>query len=187
MSDFSSSDVEIIKEIKRKPSSNSSIPEPENSSPDDVDSPDDFDLDPPSVNVSEKENEEEEKKETKTIKSITNHRVKQGKVQYKVKYKGKFPSEWVDEDDLIDQADLIAKYIESETSKPPKEEKVDLTNMNFEIISAIKKNDKIYYQLRYENNETTLISAKKMHALDSAKLIKFLEKYCIKENKVEQS
>lgn len=190
MSDLSSSDVEIIKEIKKKKPQSSSVPEQDTPSPDDVDSPDDFEMDDaPSVNVSEKENEEEEeKKEKKQIKEIINHKVNsRGKIQYMVKYKGKYPNEWVDEEDLIDNSDLIAEYMKSETSKPPKEEKIDLTNMKFDIIGAFKKNDKIYYQLHYENNETTLISAKKMHALDSAKLIKFLENYCIKEHKIEKT
>lgn len=190
MSDLSSSDIETLKEIEKKPKSKDSIPDPESSSPEEVDSPDEITLeDAPSVNVSEKEQEEEDKKEekeTKTIKSIMNHRAKAGRIQYLVKYNHskKFPNEWVDEDDLIDYVDLITKYMQTDTSKPPEKKKVDLSNLKFEIIGAFKKKEKIYYQLRYENGETTLISSKKMHALDSSKLIKFLEKYCISENKI---
>ena len=189
MSDSSNSDIEVLEEIRKKSSKNNLIPDSESTTVNDVDSPDDLDLnDAPSVHVSENENEEEEKKEEKIIKSIINHRVKLGKVQYLVKYKhsSKFPSDWVDEDDLIDYADLITKYMENDTLKPPKEEKVDLSNVKFDIVGAIKKKNKIYYQLHYENNETTMISAKKMQALDSTKLLKFLEKYCITEHKVDK-
>ena len=126
--------------IKKKKPQSSSVPEQDTPSPDDVDSPDDFEMDDaPSVNVSEKENEEEEeKKEKKQIKEIINHKVNsRGKIQYMVKYKGKYPNEWVDEEDLIDNSDLIAEYMKSETSKPPKEEKIDLKEME-EILEFIK-------------------------------------------------
>ena len=121
-------------------------------------------------------------------KTIINHRIQGNKKQYLIKYSD-FPNspQWVDEADLAKDSKLIVEYLINGNSSSKESDKENKSKMSFEITGATQNQGKIYYQLLYQDGSQTSLSSKKTFKLDSFKLIDFLEDYCLKHHKFENS